>query len=297
MTRRRCTMAAMLSLLLSACSAQAMLNALVPSNGYRVTRDVAYGSLPRQRLDVYTPKTADGSAPVVVFFYGGGWRDGDKAGYKFVAQALTSRGFIAVVPNYRLYPEVRYPAFMKDAAKAVRWTIDHIGAYGGDPDNLFLMGHSAGAHIAAMLGLNERFLSAVNVPQERIRGVIGLAGPYDFLPLRQDYLKVIFGPPDQYANSQPINYVDRDEPPFLLMAGKDDHTVDPKNSTRLGARLQAVGNHAEVILYPDRGHIGIIAAVAAPLRFLGSELEAIATFVKTWQRSDGGTRTTSDNAS
>lgn len=175
---------------MAGCSGQALINGLTPSGGYSKTADLAYGEQPRQRLDVYVPEDAAPGAPVVLYFYGGRWEQGSKAGYKFLAQALTSRGFVAVIADYRLYPQVKFPAFVEDGARAVAWVREHAGDYGADPNKLVLMGHSAGAHIAAMLTLDEQYLAAVGgTPKTWLAGTIGLAGPYDFLPLEADDLK------------------------------------------------------------------------------------------------------------
>ena len=131
---------------LTGCRGFDLLNAPISSAGYHRDVDIPYGPFPRQKLDVYQPCHAKPDARVVIFIYGGEWQVGQKGDYRFAAEALTSRGFIAVVPDYRLYPNVTFPAFVDDAAKAVRWTHDNIARFGGDPSHLYLMGHSAGAH-------------------------------------------------------------------------------------------------------------------------------------------------------
>jgi poly(3-hydroxybutyrate) depolymerase len=149
--------------LLAACSPLTLLNGAVPDAASRATSGVAYGPLPRQRLDIYAPPDAD-RAPVVVFFYGGSWRSGDRADYRFAGDALASRGIVAVIADYRLYPEARYPTFLQDAAQVVAWTQQHIGGYGGDPGRVFVAGHSAGGYIAAMLALDPRWLHRAGGP-------------------------------------------------------------------------------------------------------------------------------------
>src|SRR5687767_4233845 len=147
----------------SGCSRFDLLNAMVPTGGYVRTRDVAYGTLPRQKLDVYRPRGATSLSPLVVFFYGGDWQTGSKRDYRFVTQALASRGFVAVMPDYRLYPEAVFPAFVEDGALAVRWARNHAALIGGDGRRIHLMGHSAGAHIAALLTLDEHYLRDVGL--------------------------------------------------------------------------------------------------------------------------------------
>ncbi len=243
-----------------------LLNRMAPRRGVRVLSDLAYGPGPRQALDIYAP--AGGPAPVVVFFYGGGWEEGERAMYRFAAAALAARGVLTVVPDYRLYPEIRFPAFMEDAAAAVAWTLARIAAHGGDPRRLFLMGHSAGAQIAALLALDGRYLTAAGVAPRQVAGVIGLAGPYDFLPLRSQVLKEIFGPETSWPDSQPIGFVTPAAPPMLLAAGTADRIVDPGNTSRLAAKLRAAGVPVEARLYRGLGHralVGGLASILAPI--------------------------------
>ena len=181
------------TLLLTGCSPASPLNFLAWLHGVEITRSIAYGEGARRTLDVYRPSAA-AAAPVVVFFYGGSWQSGHKEMYLFVAAALARRGYVIVVPDYRVYPEVRYPDFLDDGARAVRWAKDNAARFGGDPQKLFVMGHSAGAYIAAMLALDGRWLQKVDLAPDRdIAGLIGISGPYDFLPLSDGTLKTIFG--------------------------------------------------------------------------------------------------------
>ncbi len=243
-----------------------LLNRMAPRRGVRVLPDLAYGPGPRRVLDLYAPST--GPAPVVVFFYGGGWEEGERAMYRFVAATLAARGILTVVPDYRLYPEIRFPAFMEDAAAAVAWTLARAAAHGGDPRRLFLMGHSAGAQIAALLALDARYLNAAGVAPRQVAGVIGLAGPYDFLPLRSRVLQQIFGPEAAGPDAPPIRCATAAAPPRPLAAGTADRVVDPGNTTRLAARLRAAGVRVETQLYRGLGHralIGGLATLLAPV--------------------------------
>src|SRR4051812_9939383 len=178
------------------CTKFEILNATVPSLGYQRTIDQAYGPVPRQKLDVYQPRDAKQDASVVVFFYGGAWQSGEKADYRFVAEALTSQGFIAVIPDYRLYPDVQFPSFIEDGALAIRWVHENAQRFGGDPQHIFLMGHSAGAHIAAMLNLDGRYLQNVGLDQNVIAGTAALSGPYDFIPRPSDLAVFAMRPGD-----------------------------------------------------------------------------------------------------
>ncbi|SAL10216.1 alpha/beta hydrolase [Caballeronia udeis] len=264
---------------LAACSPVRLLNAAIPSGGYRKTSGIAYGSDPRQVLDVYVPVAAGAAPrPVVVFFYGGSWQNGDRANYLFVAQALTSRGYVAVLPDYRTYPETAFPGFVNDAAASARWTRDHAHEFGGDPSRLFVMGHSAGAHLAALIATDPRYLASQSMSKADLRGVIGLAGPYDFLPIKDPTLLDVF-PAGTRAESQPINFVTGHEPPMFLAAGTDDTVVDPGNTDRLAAMLRKHGDSVEVKHYDGFGHIRIVSALALPLRGRSTVLADVSAFI------------------
>jgi acetyl esterase/lipase len=273
--------ALLLMLLISACSPTAVLNALAPRDGIVVSSDIPYGDGPRHTLDVYAPRVAASPTPVAVFFYGGNWDSGAKAMYRFVGAALAARGVLTVIPDYRLYPQVRFPDFIYDAAGAIAWTRENAARFGGDPHRLFLMGHSAGAQIATLVALDSTYLRSVDLsPQRDVCGVVGLAGPYDFLPLHDAALQVIFGPEAERPRSQPINYASPQAPPMLLLAGRDDDTVDPGNTLRLAARLRAVDASVQDELYPGVGHKALIAAFGRPLGFLAPAREAVLRFVE-----------------
>lgn len=270
--------------LLAGCSITSVLNTLAPASTFHGAFDLTYGPHSRHRLDVYQPSLMGGTSPVIVFFYGGNWNSGDRADYLFVGEALASKGCVAVIPDYRLYPEVRYPDFLDDCARAVRWVKANIEKFGGNPRNIVLMGHSAGAYNAAMLALNPRYLQAAGLGSRDISGLIGLAGPYDFLPLTGDVTKAVFGFPDTSIATQPIQYASPAAPPALLVTGTDDDVVDPGNSLRLATRLRAQGARARTISYPGLGHRTLIGSIAAPLRSLGPVLDDIAGFVDNLRR-------------
>jgi len=246
--------------------------------GYDLDASVAYGEGSRRTLDVYRPASVE-NAPVIVFFYGGSWQGGRKERYRFAAAALARRGFVVMVPDYRVFPEVRFPGFIEDGALAVRFARDDAHRYGGDPDRLFVMGHSAGAHIAAMLALDGRFVSGAGMPTAAIAGLIGLAGPYDFLPLHGT-LKTIFGGAAR-RETQPIFHVTPAAPPAFLATGARDRVVDPANSARLAARLAEAGCDVHSRSYAGIGHMLIVAALALPalLRPLVPVLDDVAAFV------------------
>ena len=238
-----------------------MVLGLMAPGGTVQHKDIPYGDGPRRMLDVYTPKTVAPGTPVVVFVYGGSWDSGDKGFYRFAGATLASQGVVAVVPDYRIYPEVNWPGFVQDAALATAWARAHAADYGADPERLVLMGHSAGAYNAAELAYDRRWLAAVGMdPARDVRAFVGISGPYDFLPLKSERLKTIFGPLEGRPDTQPINHVDGRGPPGLFVTGGADTTVDPGNSTRMAARIVAAGGQAETRTYPGVGHAGTIKA-------------------------------------
>jgi acetyl esterase/lipase len=254
------------------------LNLLVSTDGFERST-VSYAEGARHSLDVYRPRNAV-NAPVVIFFYGGNWQSGDKDTYLFLAAALADRGFVVIVPDYRIYPQARFPDFLQDGAQAAAWAKANAARYGGDPAALFLMGHSAGAYIAAMLSFDAQWLAAVHLdPRRDLAGLIGVAGPYDFLPLTDPILKVIFGGAER-PETQPISFAKGGEAPSLLVAPTQDDTVDPGNVTRLAARLRAVGSAVTTHSYERAGHISIVGAFAPLLRFFAPVANDVDVFIR-----------------
>lgn len=248
-------------------SALHILNQTVPSDTYLKTSDIYFDQQNNIALDVYQPRdiAQRGNAPVLVFFYGGSWQKGEKGQYDFVGEAFASKGYIVVVPDYRKWPQVRSPQFTQDAAKAVAWVQNNISGYGGDARNIFISGHSAGAHLGAMLASDERFLQNVGVDRRNVRGFIGIAGPYDFDPGYSPESKEFFGPPSNYPNVVPVNFIDGAEPPMLLLHGGSDETVYPTNVTRMSNKISAKGGEVRVQIYPEIGHTKILLAISDTL--------------------------------
>jgi acetyl esterase/lipase len=270
---------------LSACSPVTILNALAPKARITETRDIHYASGDRHELDIYAP-SGKNAAPVVVFIYGGGWTDGNKGEYRFVAAALAARGFLTVVPDYRLFPQVRFPAFLQDNAAAIAWTKANIARFGGDPRRLFLMGHSAGAYNVVMLTLDKQWLGAVGLdPNRDVVGTVGLAGPYDFLPLHDPELEDIFAPVGDLRLSQPITFTRGDAPPLFLATGTADTTVLPRNTERLVAAIRRDGGIVEERLYPRVNHTKIIGAMAGVLHWLAPSMADVTEFLKRYAGS------------
>jgi acetyl esterase/lipase len=249
--------------LLPACSSVDVLNALVPSEGYSVVSNLAYGHGPRHRLDLYVPDDSNDGAPLIVFFYGGGWETGERRDYRFVGEAFASLGYMVAIPDYRLHPEIRYPAFLKDAASAIAWVNSEVGAVAKvQPGPLYLTGHSAGAYITAMLTLDQRWLATEGLA---VCDVVS-AAPYE---------------------TQPISHVNGAAPPMLLITGATDTTVLPRNTTALAATIRATGGTVQQRVYEDTGHVTLAAALAKPLRSLAPTLSDIDHFLRLYPKTEG----------
>jgi acetyl esterase/lipase len=268
-----------MALLIAACSPVALLNATIPRGGYSIKHDLAYGTAPRQTLDLYVPDGLTAPAPVILFFYGGNWDSGSKAYYLALGQAFASEGIIVAIADYRLYPDIRYPVFLEDSAKAFRFVHDHAASYGGDVGRIFLMGHSAGAYNAVMLASDPSYLHDAGADISQVKGVIGIAGPYNFLPLTSPGLIAMFGGANR-PETQPINHIDGKRPPMLLAAGSADETVSPRNTITMAARLRNFGSEAQTVIYPGIGHIGIILTLVRPFRFRAPLRADILRFIR-----------------
>lgn len=269
---------------LSGCSAVGVLNAITPSASKTVQTGVAYGTLARQQLDIYQPKAAAPAAgwPVVVFFYGGSWNTGERADYQFVGQALAARGVLALVADYRLYPEVRYPEFLADSAQALAWGLGHAKQWGGNPQRVFVMGHSAGAYNAAMLALDARWLEATGHSPAELAGWIGLAGPYDFFPTDNPDAQPVFFHPNYPAKAQPIDWIAPTAPPTFVGAPVKDALVSPERSTQqLAHKLQAAGVPVTLKSYPHASHVTLVGAFGWPLRWIAPVLNDVDHFIQT----------------
>ena len=240
--------------------------------------DLAYGSDRRQRLDVVAPRQGM-NRPVVIFWYGGSWIQGRKADYRFVGVALAKQGFVAVLPDYRLYPKATFPMFDEDGARAVAWVQRHAGEYGGDPAHVVLMGHSAGGHTAAFLAFNHDFLRKYGADPDGIAGLIGLSGTYVFTP-DSDTLRAAFPPPYSVKDWQPIRFVDSKAPPTLLLHGLSDREVLPQEAIELRDALMKVHVPVTLDLFPHRGHADTVASFALVTRWRTPALEEAAQFVR-----------------
>jgi acetyl esterase/lipase len=273
-------LALLLASLTSACSSVSLYNTLAPRDGgvKQVGKDIPFGSDPRQKLDVYQP-TGKIKAQVIVFIYGGSWANGRRQDYGFVASSLAAKGYVTIVPDYRLYPKVKFPAFIEDGALAVAWVQANAQKYGADPTRIILMGHSAGAYNVSMIGLDRKYLQTVGVDLKHIKAVVGLSGPYDFYPWDTDLSRVTFGSAPDPLATQPITYVRVDAPPMLLLTGDSDKTVRPRNSVSLAAKLKATGVEVKLKQYPKMDHAGIVLAISKPFRYRAPVLDDVVTFI------------------
>lgn len=277
---RRGLFAPLLGLAAAACSPLSLLNAVGPRDrgAGRIARDLPYGDDPRQRMDVYAPAQAS-NLPVLVFFYGGGWDSGDRKDYGWAAQALAARGFVVFVPDYRLVPQVHFPAFIQDAAEATARANELAATYGGDPARLGVIGHSAGAHLAMMIALDRRYMAAVDQPT-LIKAAAGLAGPYEFLPFDVAASRNAFGRAPDPTLTQPVTFARADAPPLWLGHGTDDVVVHDEDTTILCERMTAVGGRCEAKLYPGLNHADLIATFSPLFRKKAPVLDDVTGFMR-----------------
>lgn len=269
-------------LALTACSPPALLTTLdqlTPGGGSRqVASGVAF--TPELKLDVYAPSARHTRPlPVVIFYYGGGWVAGSRGGYGFAGSAFASQGFVTVVPDYRLVPGVHFPSFLQDSAMAVKWTHDNIARFGGDPQQISVAGHSAGAYNAAMIALDGHYLSDIGVEPKTIRAAALLAGPYDFYPFTEQRGRDALGAWPRPAETQPINFAHAGGPPMLLAAGTADTIVQPRNSQVLAARLSQLGVPVALKLYPGKSHVDLAKSLSKPFRGTTPALTDSAAFL------------------
>ena len=260
-----------------------IFNAVVPKDegSKRIAEDLAYGPIPRQKLDIYAPVHGEAlkPLPVVVFVHGGSWNSGSKGPYEFVGRALAAQGFLTLVINYRLHDEKPFPGFVEDTALAIDWATKHAGEYGGDPTQIFAMGHSAGAYNVVLAVLDKHYLAALGNDGQAIKGVVTLSGPFDFLPLDSPTTIATFSDVSDLAATQPVNFARADAPPFLILHGSSDQTVFPRNSVALDKALRKAGAVSTLKIYDGVSHTGIMLAIAKPFRRRTTILNDAAAFI------------------
>lgn len=278
--RWRTWLAALGTVLLAGCQSAFFTALKAPNAGQPVERErIEYSAEPKLALDVYRPEGFSGTAPTVFFLYGGSWQNGKRGWYQFVGKALAARGMVVAIPDYRKSPQVSFPTFVEDAALAMAFVHAHIDRFGGDADRLYLAGHSAGAHIAGLLATDARYLAAQGMQPRQLRGVALLSAPLDFLPMTAPDIIRVFNGDANNAASQPINFVDGDEPPTLLLHGGDDNLVWPRNSEHLHAKLQAAGVPSTLKIYPGVGHMGVVLSISRGLRGIAPVLDDLAAWI------------------
>ncbi|MEP7243613.1 MAG: alpha/beta hydrolase [Gammaproteobacteria bacterium] len=274
----------------SACTTLSFAIANVPASfgAYDRTADLTYGTDPRQKLDVYVPQQKGENRPVVIFWYGGSWTEGSRLSYRFVGAALAERGFVTVLPDYRLYPKVKFPEFLNDGAQAVAWVQQHAREFGGDPQRVVLMGHSAGGHMAAYLALNREFLAKSGAKPEWIAGFVGLSGPYVLVPNTRA-LRTNFSRPYTEADWQPLRFVTHESPPGFLAHGLSDHLVSVAQTEQLRDALRMNDVRVEAHLYPGLGHADTVAALSIPARNRAPVLDQVSDFIRSVTSSSPAT--------
>tara|TARA_B100001057_G_scaffold259112_1_gene259305 strand:+ start:3464 stop:4315 length:852 start_codon:yes stop_codon:yes gene_type:complete len=279
--RRLLTLIVALGTLCAAgCSPLIFANPLSPYDGYKLESDVAYGIHRRQKLDIYEPLIQENNETIIMFVYGGSWRSGERSNYRFIAQRFVSRGYTTIVPDYRLYPEIQFPAFVDDIAKAIVWTSRRYEQKNNSP-KIILVGHSAGAHIVALLALDNRYLNRAGASKKIIRGWVSLAGPHAFNPLKTESTKPIF---DNFApiieQTKPITFARSDAPPGLLLHGRNDKVVYAENSVLLANAIKNERGQITLKNIDDVGHIEILLSITGHKLFDNSVKQEIFKFIK-----------------
>lgn len=274
---KRASFAALLALA-AACSPLRVAQDFLKGDHFTRTTNRVYGAVGQKRLDVYRPRSTSGLLPVIIFLYGGSWQKGSKEDYQLLGSAFTRRGFVVVVPDYRMYPDAVFPAWVEDAAQAVRWAHQNIRRFGGDSARLYVVGHSSGAHSAVMLALDEHYLRDAGLPAHAVRGFVSLAGPVDTMWTDPD-VQALMGPRDGWPTTYPRNHLDGTESPLLLLHGSSDKTVSPSNSIGLAARISARGGCVRAIVYPGVGHVEIVVALSEPRLGIAPVLPDVISFI------------------
>ncbi|MGH8158109.1 MAG: alpha/beta hydrolase [Rhodanobacter sp.] len=268
------------------------LNTTDEHKGIEAERHVVFDAANHLDLDIYRPVDAE-HAPIVVFFYGGDWTHGKRQWYRFVGTALAARGVVVVIPDYRKYPQVKLDGFMQDAARAVAWTRNHAAQIDGDARDIFVMGHSSGGQIGALLATAPAWLEADGMRPRDLAGFIGLAGVYDLVPIpakEKDMLGMFGRTPTAQRQAQPVSFVRGDEPPMLLLQGTADHEVAPSNSMSLARAMKAQQEDVSLRLYPGIGHMGLLFSLSRPLREHAPVLDDVLAFIHAHERGSAGER-------
>lgn len=263
-----------------------LANSLTPGDGAArlVVRGQVFAPEHRLALNIWRPTPtgaeADSKRPVILFVYGGSWRSGARDDYDFAGRAFAAQGFVTVVSDYRLFPAGKFPGFVEDVAAATAWTHDNIARFGGDPERIVLVGHSAGGYNITMVALDPQWLGRHGKPLAIIKGFVPIAAPIDFYPYDSDSTRDAFGSYHRPQATQPLNFVRDGAPPALILTGLRDTTVKPRNSRLLAEALTAKGNRAALTSYAAMDHYDIIMALSKPFRSKGPVLSEISGFAR-----------------
>ena len=247
-----------------------------PSASYQKTTDIAYGTEPRQKMDLYVPEKKSTASKTVVFVYGGAWRTGNKNEYEFVAETIASMGHTVLVPDYRLFPAHKYPDFITDVADAIAYCEQSVPTCRPDVEPLVIMGHSAGAHSAALIATDPQVLRDAGTDLS-IAGLIGLSGPYD-LPLDDPEVIPVFSQRKSAESVNPVALANEDSPPALLLHGSSDERVKTFHSERLAAALVDANVPVSQEMVKG-GHARLLLGMSGLLGFLSVSNERVEQFL------------------
>jgi acetyl esterase/lipase len=261
-----------------------MVNTLSSENDSVTVAHQRYGKEQRQQLDIFMPDRIVTGSPVVVFFYGGSWRRGEKGKYGFVGHSLGSKGYITVIPDYRLYPQVTFPTFVQDGAEVLTWVIENVEQAS---NGVVVMGHSAGAHTAALLALDQSYLEEAGQPFSIIRGMIGLAGPYGFNPMNYKSTRPIFADVEVIEKAMPLTFSCSAKTPILLFHGADDSIVTPENSRELKRRVYECAGNVKYVELDDIGHFSIVLGLSDSFLAKNAIQSSIELFLQSLSQQSG----------
>lgn len=246
--------------------------------------DVAYGALPSERLDIFPVPDADGS-PVEVYFHGGYWRLLDKNDFSYVANGFVPHGVTTVIVNYGLIPTVDMDELIRQCRSAVAWVFRHIGAYGGDPRRLHLSGHSAGAHIVAMLLATDWTKWAPGLPKAIVKGATAISGIYDLEPMRHCFLKDTLRLTEgQVSRNSPVRLRPEGPAPLRVTVGADEGDEYLRQSRELAEAWRAFPCRPEVVVFPNENHFSIRDQLGEPGSRMISLMKSAWTSCATMER-------------
>ena len=225
--------------------------------GVTESKNLRYGPLERHRVDIYEPNIVDEETKVVFFVHGGGWESGSKDLHRFIGRSWAGRDLVLVLPNYRLVPQTTYPGQLEDLVRCLAWFKEHYPQFS---ESFYLAGHSAGAHMASLIGWSDRWLREAHLSRKSLEGLILMAGVYQFYPYDQadPRIRKFVNDREKWEEAQPINHVGPSSPPVFMAHGENDSEVSTKQSTQLGHKLSELGVRNEVLLQENTGHLELL---------------------------------------